>query len=140
MTSDDDFQTATGAQLAARLHHAAMACDGHPDIGRPLAALVAGWERRNVWRAALSAAADVLSPGWRAHPWAAGRRVAALLEGFDAVAIRRIRLGYRQPSATERALLPLLDGPRSDRALGAALIEIAISETGVIQSRNSNRE
>ena len=139
MTSDG-FQTATGAQLAARLRHAALACDGHPDIGRPLARLVAGWERRCAWRLALVEAADAVCPDWREHPWAAGNRVAALLENFDAVAIRRIRLGVRQANATERVLLPLLDGPRSDRALGAALIEIAISETGVIQSRNSNRE
>ena len=82
-------------------------------------------------------AADAVCPDWREHPWAAGNRVAALLENFDAVAIRRVKLGYRQPNATERALLPLLDGPRSDRALGAALIEIAISQSGVIQSRHS---
>lgn len=138
--SDDDFCTATGAQLARRLYHAAMACDGHPDIGRPLARLVAGWERRCTWRLALVEAADAVCPDWRSHPWAAGNRIAAMLADFDPVAIRRVKLGYRQPNATERVLLPLLDGPRSDRALGGALIEIAISETGVIQSRNSNRE
>ena len=122
---DDGFQTATGAQLAAQLHRAALACDGRPDIGRPLARLVPQWERRCSWRASLVEAADVLCPDWREHPWAAGNRVAALLENFDAVAIRRIKLGYRKPNATEELLMPLLPGPRSPRAIGGELSSIA---------------
>ena len=125
MTSDDDFQTATGAQLAARLYHAALACDGHPDIGRPLARLVSQWERRCTWRLALVSAADVLCPDWRTLPYKSGAELSAMLSRLDGAAARRIALGHRKPSATEALLMPLLYGPRSPRAIGGELSSIA---------------
>lgn len=122
---DDDLQTATGAQLAARLYHAALACDRHPDIGRPLARLVDQWERRCAWRAALIEAADTLAPRWRTLPYKAGAELSDMVNRLDGVAARRIALGYRKPNATEALLLPLLYGPRSPRAIGGELSSIA---------------
>ena len=124
MTSDD-FQTATGRQLAARLHHAALACDGRPDIGRPLARLVDQWEQRCAWRAALIEAADTLAPRWRTLPYKVGAELSDMVNRLDGVAARRIALGYRKPSAIEMLLMPLLSGPRSPRALGGELATVA---------------
>ena len=111
--------TATGAQLAARLHHAAMACDRHPWLGAGLHAAVDALEQDRQWRLALARYAGAVYPDCR-RPYQAAVKIAADLVRFE-TGYRRILAGAKRPNSIEALLFPLMGGPKSYRAIGDAL-------------------